>query len=98
METEALQRAMRGEIRTREEIASQHIRKPLGSPGRLRVVASYSAMSMEHAREIERRAKQIQADLFRYRDPSRLDPSDLGEIEHAVRQLREICGESDDAQ
>lgn len=30
--------------------------------------------------------------LEHYLDPAKLDPSNLGEIEHALRELRKICG------
>ena len=45
---------------------------------------------MGHIRAIKDHAKVLYADGLHYQDPEKLDPSNLGEIEHAVSQLRRL--------
>ncbi len=53
-----------------------------------------AALAREHVQTIARRAQTLAADVKNYHDPALFDPSDLGEIGHALEQLRRICGEA----
>ncbi len=52
----------------------------------------YHALAISHIEAIRRHVDLLHVEELAYLNPAELDPSNLGEIEHAVRELRRICG------
>ncbi len=52
----------------------------------------YHELAMFHIHTIKSHIASLDLDEKNYRDPSQFGPSNLGEIEHAVSELRRIAG------